>query len=34
MRKLNCRAGDLAIIVEAFNSYNIGMFVKVLGKKG
>ena len=32
MRKLNCRAGDLAIIVDAFTSDNIGMFVKVLGK--
>jgi len=32
MRKLNCRAGDLAIIVDAFTSDNIGMIVKVLGK--
>jgi hypothetical protein len=32
MRKLNCRAGDLAIVVDAFTSDNIGMIVKVLGK--
>ena len=32
MGKLNCRAGDLVIIVDAFTSDNIGMFVKVLGK--
>ena len=32
MRKLNCRAGDLAVIVDAFTPENIGMFVKVLGK--
>jgi len=32
MRKLNCRAGDLAIIVDAFTPDNIGMIVKVLGK--
>jgi hypothetical protein len=32
MRKLNCRAGDLAIIVEAFTSDNIGMIVRVLSR--
>ena len=32
MRKLNCRAGDLAVIVDAFTPENIGMIVKVLGK--
>lgn len=32
MRKLNCRAGDLAVIVEAHTSDNLGMIVKVLGK--
>jgi len=32
MRKLNCRPGDLAIVVEAFNPINIGAIVKVIGK--
>ena len=32
MRKLNCKPGDLAIIVEAFNPVNIGAIVKVIGK--
>jgi len=32
MRKLNCRPGDMAIIVEAFNPVNIGAIVKVIGK--
>ena len=32
MRKLNCKPGDLAIIVEAFNPVNIGAVVKVIGK--
>ena len=32
MRKLNCKPGDMAIIVEAFNPVNIGAVVKVIGK--
>jgi hypothetical protein len=32
MRKLNCRPGDLAIVVEAFNPVNIGNIVNVLSK--
>ena len=32
MRKLNCKLGDLAIIIEAFNPVNIGAVVKVIGK--
>lgn len=32
MRKLNCRPGDLAIIVEAHNTCNIGTIVQVLHK--
>jgi hypothetical protein len=32
MRKLNCRPGDLAITVEAFNPINIGSIVRVLHK--
>ena len=32
MRKLNCRPGDLAITVEAFNPINIGNIVRVLHK--
>ena len=32
MRKLKCRPGDLAIIIEAFNSVNIGAIVKVISK--
>lgn len=32
MRKLNCKPGDLAIVVEAFNPVNIGAIVKVIGK--
>ena len=32
MRKLNCRPGDMAIIVEAFNPINSGAIVKVIGK--
>ena len=30
MKKLNCKAGDLAIIIDAYNPENIGTFVKVL----
>ena len=32
MRKLNCRPGDLAITVEAYNAINIGSVVRVLHK--
>ena len=32
MRKLNCRPGDLAITVEAYNPTNIGSIVRVLHK--
>ena len=32
MRKLNCRPGDIAITVEAFNPINIGSIVRVLHK--
>ena len=32
MRKLNCKPGDLAIIVEAFIPVNVGAIVKVIGK--
>jgi hypothetical protein len=32
MRKLNCRPGDLAIVIEAINPINIGAIVKVIGK--
>ena len=32
MRKLNCRPGDMAIIVEAFIPVNVGAIVKVIGK--
>ena len=32
MRKLNCRPGDLAITIEAFNPTNIGSIVRVLHK--
>jgi hypothetical protein len=32
VRKLNCRPGDLAITVEAFNPINIGSIVRVLHK--
>ena len=30
MAKLNCNIGDLAVIVDAFNTENIGTFVKIL----
>ena len=32
MRKLNCRPGDLALTVEAYNPTNIGSIVRVLHK--
>ena len=32
MRKLNCRPGDLAITVDAYNPVNIGSIVRVLHK--
>ena len=32
MRKLNCKPGDMAIIVEAFIPVNVGAIVKVIGK--
>ena len=32
MIKINCKPGDLAILVEAFNPVNIGAIVKVIGK--
>ena len=31
MRKLNCKSGDLAIIIEAYNAVNIGAIVKIIG---
>jgi len=30
MKKLNCKPGDLAIIINAYNSVNIGAIVKVI----
>ena len=30
MRKLNCKPGDLAIIIEAHNAVNIGAIVRVI----
>jgi hypothetical protein len=30
MKQLNCKPGDLAVIVDAYNPENIGTFVKVL----
>ena len=30
MRKLNCKPGDLAIIIDAYNAVNIGAIVKVI----
>lgn len=32
MRKLNCRPGELAIVINSFDSVNIGSIVKVLGR--
>ena len=30
MKQFNCKPGDLAVIVDAYNPENIGTFVKVL----
>ena len=30
MTQFNCKLGDLAVIVDAYNPENIGTFVKVL----
>ena len=30
MRKLNCKSGDLAIIIEAYNAVNIGAIVRII----
>lgn len=30
MRKLNCKPGDLAIIIDAYNAVNIGTIVKII----
>jgi hypothetical protein len=30
MRKLNCKPGDLAIIIDAYNAVNIGAIVRVI----
>jgi hypothetical protein len=30
MKKLNCKLGDLAIIIDAYNAVNIGTIVKVI----
>ena len=30
MRKLNCKSGDLAIIIDAYNATNIGAIVKII----
>ena len=32
MRRLNCRPGELAIVVNTFDPANIGSIVKVLGR--
>ena len=32
MRRLNCRPGELAIVVNSFDPANIGSIVKVLGR--
>ena len=32
MRSLNCRPGELAIVVNSFDPANIGSIVKVLGR--
>ena len=33
MQKLNCKVGDLAIVVNAENPDNVGQIVEVLGRK-
>ena len=30
MKKINCKPGDLAIIIDAYNSVNIGSIVKII----
>ena len=30
MKKINCKPGDLAIIIDAYNSVNIGAIVKII----
>ena len=32
MRRLNCRPGELAIVINSFDPANIGSIVKVLGR--
>ena len=34
MSNLNCKLGELAIIVKAYNLENIGKIVKIIGSKG
>ena len=34
MLKVNCRIGDLAITVQAYNPENIGKIVRIIGSKG
>lgn len=34
MLKVNCRVGDLAITVQAYNPENIGKIVRIIGSKG
>jgi hypothetical protein len=34
MSKLNCKLGELAIVVKAYNLENIGKVVKIIGSKG
>lgn len=34
MSELNCKLGELAIIVKAYNLENIGKVVKIIGSKG
>lgn len=31
MTALRCKPGDLAVVVDAFNTANLGMFVRVIG---
>ena len=32
MKKLNCKPGDLAIIIDAYNATNIGAIVRIIGR--
>ena len=32
MRRLNCRPGELAIVINSFDTANVGSIVKVLGR--